>query len=64
MVGYPETQWAISGKDGAIIFANREQPTVKTEALALYATAIPDVYSIEKVNTANGVTFRDTIRLT
>ena len=60
----PETQWAISGKDGAIIFANREQPTVKTEALALYATAIPDVYSIEKVNTANGVTFRDTIRLT
>ena len=60
----PETQWAISGADGAIIFANREQPTVKTEALALYATAIPDVYSIEKVNTANGVTFRDTIRLT
>ena len=60
----PETQWAISGKDGAIIFANREQPTVKTEALALYATAIPDVYSIEKVNTAGDISFRDTIRLT
>ena len=61
----PETQWAISGKDGEIIFANREQPTVKTEALALYATATPDVYSIEKVNTTeSGVTFRDTIRLT
>jgi len=60
----PETQWAISGKDGAIVFANREQPTVKTEALALYATAAPDVYSIEKVNKAGTVTFRDTIRLT
>ena len=61
----PETQWAISGADGGIIFANREQPTVKTEALALYATATPDVYSIEKVNTTeSGVTFRDTIRLT
>ena len=61
----PETQWAISGADGGIIFANREQPTVKTEALALYATATPDVYSIEKVNKAtSGVTFRDTIRLT
>ncbi len=60
----PETQWAISGKDGAIVFANREQPTVKTEALALYATATPDVYSIEKVLSNGTVSFRDTIRLT
>ncbi|WP_455639076.1 DUF6383 domain-containing protein [Parabacteroides sp.] len=65
----PEAQWAITGTDAAITFTNREQPTVNTGALTLYATATPDVYSVESkvynVTDANGnnVIFRDTIRL-
>ena len=66
----PETQWAITGTDAAVTFTNREQPTVSTGALKLYATSTPDVYSVESkvynVTDANGknVIFRDTIRLT
>lgn len=64
----PETQWAISGEDGKILFTNREQPTVKTGKLNLYTTDTPDVYSVEsvyEVTDASGkeVSYRDTIRL-
>ena len=59
----PETQWAITGTDGSITFANREQPTVKLENKVLFSTATPNVYAIEDVHQAGEVTFRDTIRL-
>ena len=68
LAGSPETQWAISGADGKIVFTNREQPTVKTRVLNLYTTDTPDVYSVEpvyEVTDASGkeVSYRDTIRL-
>ncbi|MCL3851619.1 DUF6383 domain-containing protein [Parabacteroides sp. GYB001] len=68
LAGSPETQWAISGADGKIVFTNREQPTVKSGVVNLYTTDTPDVYSVEyvfKVTDASGkeVSYRDTIRL-